>query len=479
MIYFSTILKRGLNNKPWISEVYLLHPDGHKDILYKNDYESIISRDEILEQINDALNELNIDPTISLEEALKNMKITTYDANGDMKANTNSLSMGILKTINNENKDKLQELTKIENNINLARQKKQEIINMNYQDYKSDTNYKNEIIKVHNQCLAYANSMGIQFWRSYDDSNIYYRKNSFSKEKKYNKNDDLYGLFYAHVNIYKTIKDVQLLNNSLLLISDYLSIVKNSIFDPYNAIEWVIYNNMEYKNTFQYTSFLKKRFLSTQLQRLEQPIQQLQLYHIEQQEIQLTNPFRSIQNESIPYQPPYMQLNTTNSIIQDFIFYFSKDEYQFHYIMNWLANLFQNLNKQNMALVLIGDNETTSILINNILKPIFTYKKEYFSVITDDTLKKPTYTLIKDKIFYHIDTDKLTPVNIKSSQLSKLLIELIKPNSLNFIHATELNETYIYGETIVTSSNESPYPFLKNSYSRCSVFKVKHLNFRT
>ena len=70
----------------------------------------------------------------------------------------------------------------------------------------------------------------------------------------------------------------------------------------------------------------------------------------------------------------------------------------------------------------------------------------------------------------------MEPKNIKSSQLSKLLKELIKINSSSFIQAKEQDETYIYGETIVTSSNESPYPYLKHSYIGCSVFNVAHID---
>jgi hypothetical protein len=212
------------------------------------------------------------------------------------------------------------------------------------------------------------------------------------------------------------------------------------------------------------------------------------IYPVREQQIKLLNPIVSISNTDtsklirVDHLTEYEQKKLRHqpeikdSIIKNFISNLSKNEYQNNYIMDWLANFFQKLHQSSMALVLIGDSKTTEMLINKIIKPIFTYKKEYFSVVNEETLKKANDTIIKDKIFYHIDTDNLSKENIKSTQLSNLLLELIKPNSLNFVQAIENNETYIHGETIVTSSDESPYPFLKNSYSRCSVFSVANIH---
>jgi len=495
-------MERG-SNEPWMREARLVYPDGHKDILYENNQESLISNNEIVKIISNNLTKLNMHPQIAIEDALVNMKLTTYDINGniinkDMAIDPKSFPIDELKMIANRNQNESQKLDKIKNDIILARQKKQEITNLNYQDYQSEIDCKNAIIEVHNKCIKYADSKGIQFWKSYNDSGIYYRINFFAQTKKYNKNDDFYAFLNTHIKIYDTLEDVQLLDNSLLLIVNYLSIVKDEIFDPWNNLEWVLYNNMEYKNTFQYTSFLKKRNIQQEKLQLEQQLSQAQYFAYpqppniiqpgqmttQQQVLQLIHPFKSIQNHPIlsilPVQDKLQQmseqLEIKNSIIKDFISYLAKNEYQYKYIMNWLANFFQTLNKSALAIILIGDNKTTDILINKIIKPVFAYKKEYFSVVNEETLKKANDIIIKDKIFYHIDTDNLSKNNIKSPQLSNLLLELIKPNSLGFVQAIENNETYIHGETIVTSSNESPYLFLKNSYSRCSVFSVVHID---
>ena len=202
----------------------------------------------------------------------------------------------------------------------------------------------------------------------------------------------------------------------------------------------------------------------------------------QQQTIQLLQPLESTQNEFIlPLLSPQDKLQELSqkleirlSSINDFIFQLSKDEYQYHYMMNWLASFFQNLNKSARAIVLIGDRKTTNILSQKIIQPIFAFRQEYFSVINNDALKKDDSIILKNKIFYHIDADDIE--SDKTQRVSELIRTIIKPDTMDFITAMDKDETYIYGETIVTSSNKSAYPFLKNSYSRCSVFSVKHID---
>ena len=385
--------------------------------------------------------------------------------------------------------DELKHLAIIQDNMDLANQKKQEIISNNYQNDIENTAYKNYIISIHNRCLEYAFQRGIQFWKSYDNSSIYYRVNKFTKRKIFNTDKSFYSLIGTHIEVYDTIEKVQFFNNnSLILIADYLSIIKSDIFNPHDNIEWLIFNNMKYKNTFQYTSFLQKRILSRRKQQLEQQLQ-LQYNQPPQyapqvintpQPIQLLNPLESVQHNAIftfpnPQEEIHnisQQLKTQPSIILNFIDYLIENKYS-NYIMTWLANFFQTLNKSCMALVLIGDKETTDTLINNIIRPIFASKKEYFSLINDETLKKTDEIIIRDKIFYHID--ELSVSNLDDKRTGRLVRELLKTNTIGIVQAVENNETYIHGEIVITSSNNSPYSFLKDIYSRCSVFKVKHL----
>jgi hypothetical protein len=163
-----------------------------------------------------------------------------------------------------------------------------------------------------------------------------------------------------------------------------------------------------------------------------------------------------------------------NSIIKEYIRLLSKDDFQFQYLMNWLAHFFQTMNMSARAIILIGDSETTNILINNIIKPIFAAKKKYFSTINDDILKKDDNAILKNKIFYHIDIDNISQDKIK--RVNNLLRTMIKPNNIDIVTALEEDEICIYGETIVTSSTESPYLFIKDGYSKCSVFNVTHVD---
>jgi hypothetical protein len=208
-------------------------------------------------------------------------------------------------------KNKLKQLEKIQSNISLAIQRKQEIDNYNHQDYINDTIYKNFIIKSHNSSILYAINHGVQFWKSHDSSNIYYRVNAFNKKKKLNVENDLFSLLGVHIKIYDNINDNKFLHtdNTLIIITSFLSFVKDEIFDPQSSIEWLNHNNVTYKNTFQYTNFLLKRHLLREKQQLEQQqqhatIPQLQQKYIQvlqqpQQEIQLLSPISSIQDQSI------------------------------------------------------------------------------------------------------------------------------------------------------------------------------------
>ncbi len=434
-------------------------------------------------KINESLNQNNIDNTN------KNLP-SIYESDLTVCKNNSRLNNAIKIS-----EQDLKLLDRIKNNLYLANQRKSEIYKLGIENYIDDIKYRNHVISVHNDCINYAMQLGIQFWKSYDNTNIYYRINKFTKKYKLDRDEELYSLLDVNVKIYNSLSQVQLIDNTLILISDYLTKVKDEIFYPYLDDEWLFLNNIQYKNTFQYSDFLRKRIISREKQQLEHQLQsQNNSYYnpifppspvpssISPSLIIENIPRLSIRNELKIKNPDsyrelqYLnqQLETKSSIIKYFIKYFSKDDYQFNYIMNWLANFFQNLSKSAMALVLIGDKETTNIFINNIIRPIFAYKKEYFSIINDDTLKKTSETIIKDKIFYHVD--ELSMENIDNKKISRIIMNLIKPNPSDINQSSENSFEYIYGETIVTSSCESPYPFLKDSYSRCSVFSVKHMD---
>jgi hypothetical protein len=399
----------------------------------------------------------------------------------------------VLKQARKYTDNELKHLTKVLENMQFAQQRKEQTIRLGYQSYINDIQYKNQIITSHNSSLSYANSRGIQFWRSCTDSNIYYRINKYSKSKKLNSQDELYSVLGIHVRIYDTFDKVQLFDlgtNVLLFVSGWFTKIEGDMFDPFSNLEWLMYDNLQYRNNFQYTRYLHKRNIPQQIKQIRDSINQQYMYNPSQ-----LNPYIQPQQLQLCYSNPSVsditlfpmdmgthmqnlenQLTIQKSSIENFIQLFSKDDEQFYYIMHWLARFFQTFNRYSMGLVLIGDSETTDIFINQIIKPIFANKDEYLCTINDDMLKKKQEVILKDRIFYHLDIDNLsnTETNIKST--NTLLRKILKINDTHHYQFFDNNTNYIWGELIVTSSKDSPYPFLKDIYSRCSVFQVKNID---
>ena len=441
-----------------------------------------------------------IDVEVEEEEETSTQLPVPFDR-GQLVQNSqvpSGLNEQMLNTAVKTTDKQLKLLGKVFNNINSIKERNEAI---RYQNYLKDFEY-NQFIQnvknIHNDTMNYAALFGIYIWKSYTGSTRYYRINPFSKREKIATNDDLRSLFKIHIKIYDSIEEVQIYDNTLILVNGLLSSNKYDAFYPYINFEFFIQNNINYRNTFQYTYFLEKRFTIMQKQQLEGEINQLLLkqqqsyptfqssyFQNQQMQPQFQQPtqIQYIQPPSIQEQIQqldqqlgslHVQLQIQKSIIEDFIRFSSQDDNQFNYIMNWLAYFFQTLNKSNIALVLIGDTEVTDILVSKIIRPIFAAKKEYFSSINDDTLKKTNETIIKDKIFYHID--ELSTTNTKDRRTGKLVLEILKSNPISSEYALENNETYIYGQLLITSSKDTPYPFLKDIYSRCTVFKAKHLD---
>lgn len=354
-----------------------------------------------------------------------------------------------------------------------------------------ETKYKNNAIDSINQqfirnveyihCLTmqYANSLGIVFWQKNNGSSIYFRNKPFSKEEKIRSDDDFYTLL-GHIKVYNTVKDACIGDNVYILVKSLLYKVHDDVFAPFTSYEFYRQDNVNYRNTFKYTYLLSKMHRKREKQLLlgiTPPVvdQRLIFYYQDPSRCIPNLQFGLIMQPQPQYiQSPSIQEQIQKSIIENFIRFISQDDNQFNYIMNWLAQFFQTLNKSNTALVLIGDTEVTDILVNKIIRPIFASKKEYFSTINDDTLKKTNETIIKDKIFYHIG--ELSTANAKDRRTSRLVMDILKSNSIFPADALENNETYIYGQLLITSNKDTPYPFLKDSYSHCTVFKVKYLD---
>lgn len=304
-------------------------------------------------------------------------------------------------------------------------------------NYKKHTDKKFHKHNMHNKLYSELLLNGLYIWKDASSLNLYFRIKPYSKKHRSSKeelSDYLLKVLGKTIDIYKSIDDIKFEESTYLIIA-LLPVVKMEVFNPKIDIEFpYVQNNMVYKNTFQSTDFLKKRL------------------------------------------PMFiLSVNIQKSIIYQFIKELSQNELQFNYIINWLAQYFQNLTSSKMALTLIGDKETTDTLIYDIIRPIFAFKNDYISKINDDVLKNESFDfIVRDRLFYHVDD--ISTSNAKDKNTSNMILEILKSKYQNAEDAWENNESFINGELIITSSKNSPYPFLKDSYSRCTVFKVKQID---
>jgi hypothetical protein len=350
-------------------------------------------------------------------------------------------------------KNEKQKLNRILENMNTIKQQNEIIKVQNEINYLKNELYLQNIKNMHNETMRYINSLGIYIWTNYSISQIYYRINAFSKKEKIKTHDDLYVLVKTNIRVYDNMEKVKMCDNTLLLVKNLLLRCKDDLFFPDSSKEFININQYMYKNTFQYSSFLYKRVSEKQI-------------------FQSTQKVLPPLEELVPIDKELS--DASNSYIFDFLNLMIPNENEVIYIFKWLSLFFQTMKKTETALVLIGDIEVSNILIEQIIRPIFAYKKEYFGRIDDSTLKKPNEIIIKDKIFYHIG--ELSRENCMNKNTSRLVIDILKRNQYSHIHAIENNEIYSLGQLIVTAEKETPYPFLKDSYSQCRVFRISHID---
>ncbi|WP_122893447.1 hypothetical protein [Arcobacter peruensis] len=299
--------------------------------------------------------------------------------------------------------------------------------------YQKDINRKDKIIQNHYRTISILESQDLSIWKD-QNNKLFYRPKAFEKEQKINKADieDITKDLYAKV--YDSTEDVQVINANYIIIS-LLPTVRKDIFCPALNSEFVfISNNLHDRNKFDYTKLLEKRLNSI--------------------------------NDSL--------VINHNNFIEQFLELLFQNEDEFYFFIRWLSSFFYYLEKSNTALVLIGDNETTDIIMDFIIKPIFIKKKKYLSTINNSALDKErdNNKLLEDKIFYHVNN-----LNSKTDtkRVSKLIRSLVKPNHITPNEAWDNDEQYIHGELLVTASKESPYLYLKSVLSSCSVIRVKDI----
>ena len=333
--------------------------------------------------------------------------------------------------------------------------------------YQNNINRKDKIIQNHDMTMNMLINKDLKIWKD-PNNKLYYRPKAFEEKQKVTKSDIsdvIKNILGFYVNIYDNVESVTIIDSNYLIIS-LLPVVKNEVFNPFSADEFIfITNNLYYRNTFECTELLKKRFYPKHIDNLEDNIKYLES----------RNPYyyNNLYNE---IDEKKEELRTISNLlhVKDYSFIFNflklifKNENEFYYFLNWLTNFFYYFKKSNIVIVLIGDNETTDFLINSIIKPIFIKYKKYISVITNDVLKneKDFDKLLENKVLYHINNlDDKTDIK----RVDKIIKEFVKPN-----YSTDY-ESFIYGELLVTSSKDSPYLYLKNVLSCCTILRIKDM----
>lgn len=306
-------------------------------------------------------------------------------------------------------------------------------------DFQKSTFFQN-VNFFHSSSMSNLNFRGIYIWRNESGNSIYYRLDCHGNRIKCNNDEEMLKLFPAHIKIYEKIEDV-IIDTHPILVKNLIPIVRDDVFYPLLNRELFFIQNIQYRNLFKSTIYTP---LSIYI-----PIQ------------------NSIQN-TIKIEP------IRDSTIETFIKYLVEDNDSFEILGKVLVNFHKSKFKSNYAFVLIGDENSTNILMDEIIRPLFASKDEYFSTIDDELLdKKVDAKIIENKIFYHVKD--LSDANLKSKRVRKLIFDIVRPNKIIAENAILNNETYVWGELFITFSKNNPYPVLEDIYSKCIVIKVKNL----
>lgn len=290
---------------------------------------------------------------------------------------------------------------------------------------------------LHSTSINNLNSKGIYIWKNESSNSIYYRLDFHGNRIKWNDDEEILKLFFPyHIKIYEKIEDV-IIDNYPILVKNLILIIRDDVFYPLFNREFFFIQNIQYRNLFKSTIYTP-----------------LSIY--------------------IPIQNTIKIELIRDATIETFIKYLVEDNDSFEILMKVLINFHKEKLKSNYAFVLIGDENSTNILMDEIIQPLFASKNEYFSTIDDELLEKKSDTkIMDDKIFYHVKN--LSEVNLKSNRVSKLIFNIVRPNKITPEEAILNNETYVWGELFITSSKNNPYPALEDIYSKCIVIKVKNL----
>lgn len=373
---------------------------------------------------------------ISSKLTNKNLPVKAYNSSSNIEYPLIESSLPNYKQIIKANEKSL-------DNLNLIVQQQNQIDFQNRLLYQREFLDRNIIETNHDRVLNILINTDFKIWKD-TNNKLFYRLKAFEEKQRTNKNqlsDIIKNITGISVDIYDSKSDVKVIDANYLITS-LLPTVRREVFNPFcNSELFHVSNNLYYKNQFEYTELLSKRFSDFNQIVVEDNIRQV------------------IENYSF---------------IENFLRLIFQDEKEFYCFFDWLTSFFYHLHKSDTALVLIGDNETTDIIMNNIIKPIFIKNKKYLSTISNSILEKQSEDkeLLENKIFYHFNN---LNEKVDTKRVSKLIRSIVKPNIITASQAWDENEPYIYGEVLITSNKDSPYSYLKNVLSACSVLRIKDM----
>ena len=408
--------------------------------------------------------------------------LSNYTANNNLPAMVDTTA--VVGTVlppstyaNNNEQSIIKSNEKQLNNLAVIAQQEQQIANAQAFLHSKNISTENEVSQSHQMTVNLLANYNFLVWKE-QNNKLFYRLKPYSQKQKASKteiSDTIFKITGVYIPIYESVDDIKVKNDYCLIVS-FLPIVRKEIFNIWSSDEFtIIANNMHDKNTFEYTGLLKKRLLPVYINQLEGELSNLR--------IQSNYPYpynQQISNQIIAKEDEIKQLRESLSIedksfIEEFLKLIFYNEYEFNFAISWLCNYFLTLYKSNIALVLIGDSETTDILVDNIIKPLFISNKKNMSIINNDTLaKNDDEKLLNDKIFYHVK-NITAKTNVK--RVSNLLRNIVKANTITPTQAWDNDESCIYGELLITSEKDNPYSYLKNIFSSCTVLRVKNMNF--
>ena len=380
-------------------------------------------------------------------------------------------------SLNADNKKIIKANQKEINNFSIIAQQEQQVAFEKNVLHNKHIAIKNEVFQSHQRTITLLFSHNLFVWKE-QNNKLFCRLKLFAEKQKGTKEeigDIIFNITGYHVNLYNYADDVLVANDYCLIIS-LLPIVRKDVFNPWNGNEFTsIANNLYDRNTFEYTELLQKRLVPSRINQLEQEINNLrtQLHYSQTYYQQILNQIINKEDELQWCRDSIIV--EEESIIEELLKLIFCNVNEFDFFIFWLSNFFWTLNKSNIAVVLIGDSETTDILVDYIIKPIFARNTKYISTITSDLLSKESDNdkLLTDKILYHVN-NLGSKTDVK--RVSKLLRNIVKPNYITPAQAWDSDEPYIYGELLVTSEKETPYSYLKNIFSSCTVLRVKNMD---